>query len=378
MSKSCEALVEPAVLKWARESRRFPLAVAAKKIGVSEERLEAFETGARRPTVGQVRKMSSVYKRSMAALFLREPPAEIPPPHDYRRLPQVSPGDMSPELALAIRGAREHQASAQQLARLLIDELPRFGVNARTTDDPEVVAGRFRDALGVELNEQQRCRDAYKALRFWKDRVEAAGVLVFQASGVSTAEMRGFLLPASEFPAIVVNSSDSAFGRVFSLLHELAHLALGGDSLCNSHGDQGDGPVEAFCNRVAAATIMPATDVLSDAAVSVHDGPWSVSELEQISRRFGASVEAVLLRLVSLGRADQSEYSALRPCLSVRRAGQSGRGDYYNNVLSRLGRPLVRLALDASSSGLITLAEASRHLGVQAANFANLEKRALA
>ena len=97
---------------------------------------------------------------------------------------------------------------------------------ARLSDDPEVLAERTREALGLTLRQQKEWQTAYDALNGWRAVLEEQGVLVFQATEVEVSEMRGFSLGDETLPAVVVNIKDHPHGRVFTLLHEFVHLML--------------------------------------------------------------------------------------------------------------------------------------------------------
>jgi transcriptional regulator with XRE-family HTH domain len=58
---SIKAKVNPSLMKWARTSAGFSIAEAAKKIGVKEEKIEAWESNEDKPTVVQLRKVAQVY-----------------------------------------------------------------------------------------------------------------------------------------------------------------------------------------------------------------------------------------------------------------------------------------------------------------------------
>ena len=62
----------------------------------------------------------------------------------------------------------------------------------------------------------------------------------FQAEGIDVDEMRGFALSDHPLPVIVVNKKDSVRGRIFSMLHELAHILLGDSSISDSSIDGED------------------------------------------------------------------------------------------------------------------------------------------
>jgi transcriptional regulator with XRE-family HTH domain len=112
------ANVKPELLAWARTSRGFPLAVAAEKVGVTPALLQQWEAGEAAPTVAQLRKAATVYKRSLAVFFLPAVPADPSEkvPSDFRRLPGPGPAAVTPELRLALRTAHVQREAALELA----------------------------------------------------------------------------------------------------------------------------------------------------------------------------------------------------------------------------------------------------------------------
>ena len=85
-------------------------------------------------------------------------------------------------------------------------------------------------------------------------------------------------------------------GGIFTLLHELTHIMLKEGGICDFH----DADVEAYCNRVAGAALFPQESLLRSPTVRNHRGNdpnWSDAELRDLSRRFGGSREAALVRL---------------------------------------------------------------------------------
>jgi transcriptional regulator with XRE-family HTH domain len=66
---SIPAPVETSVLRWSRESCGLSTIAAARKLGLAEDRVEAWEAGTVVPTIAQLRKAAEVYKRSLAVFF---------------------------------------------------------------------------------------------------------------------------------------------------------------------------------------------------------------------------------------------------------------------------------------------------------------------
>ena len=96
MAKTPKITVKGAVLRWAREQRGLSVEIAAKRLQISVERLEAFEAATDQPSVAQLRNMSDKYKRPLIVLLLDTPPTTFTPLKDFRSLPQSDVGDFSP------------------------------------------------------------------------------------------------------------------------------------------------------------------------------------------------------------------------------------------------------------------------------------------
>ena len=251
MARSPKAIVDPALLVWARTTRRLEIEIAAKKLQVPPARLEAWEAGEASPSVSQLRKMADIYRRPLAMFFLPAVPVEPAEPHDFRRVQGAEAAALSAELSLAIRKARAQRETALELALSLGEEPRTLDLRVETSDAPEDVAAELRGLLGVTLDAQFATRNPHESLRLWRSAFEARGILVFQAGGVDVQEMRGFSVPGEPYPVIVVNSKDAPRARAFSLLHEATHLLLDEGGLCDFHEGPGTPQIEVFCNAVA-------------------------------------------------------------------------------------------------------------------------------
>jgi transcriptional regulator with XRE-family HTH domain len=70
---SIPALVEPAVLRWARETIGLSEVAAARKLGLPVDRVAQWESGEAQPTIVQLRKAADVYNRALGVFFLTAP-----------------------------------------------------------------------------------------------------------------------------------------------------------------------------------------------------------------------------------------------------------------------------------------------------------------
>lgn len=383
MARAAEALVTPAVLVWARESLGLSRAEAARKLKVKEERLAAWEddAGARRPTVNQLRKIADTYKRSLAVFFLPKAPKDFQVAmQDFRRLPGEEPHAMSMSLRLAVRKAVERRDVALELARALGVELPELTLTAELTEKPEDVAERIRTALGVPLEQQHSWANRYEALNGWRRVVEHLGILVFHADRIGMKDARGFSLNERPLPVIALNAKDAPQGRIFTLLHELTHLALREGGLCDLHEHDvktAGVDAEVFCNHVAGAVIAPGSALRNETLVLQHAPRrgWDDEEIDELARRFWMSREAMLRRLTLVGAATLAEYERFRATLqAMPKKPQKGFLSPPVKSLRNFGFFFSTLAIDAYHDEVITGSDLAGHLELKLKHLPKVEQ----
>ncbi len=392
MAASVPALVEPSVLRWARESVGLTPVAAARKIKVPDGRVEEWESGEAAPTVAQLRVAAAVYKRPLGVFFLPEPPKTFDAMRDFRRHQGAAAGDWSPELHGEYRRALTQRDYALELAEIEDTELPNTWRLEPLPDDDDAIAAAARKLLlsASPLPLPSGTGTAYEHLNVWLAGVEEAGVFVLATSGggVSTDEMRAFSLYFDTLPVIVVNGSDSPRGRLFSLLHEHAHLLLHTSGLCDTDTDlraiSPDRQLEARCNAIAAAVLMPRDAVLANPEVRARQhspSSWSYDALRSAAAPFGVSAEAILRRLVTLGQVDRDFYRARRDeFLAAYQEDEArtkpGGGNWYRNTARDRGKGYVRRVADAHRRRVIDSYTAASFLNVKVGQIARLAEEA--
>ena len=266
---SIPALVEPEMLKWARKSANLTSLAASRKIKVPEGRIEEWETGNVKPTIAQLRDAAKVYRRSLAVFFLAEPPQGFETLRDFRRLSEGGQGEWSAALHAEYRRAHEQRDIVLELTELDDDPPPtEWKLVVPSDDDALADAARERLRSLADLSAPTPRADEFKHLNYWTNALEEGGVLVMSTEGgeVPVDEMRAFSLYFDEVPVIMLNGADATRGRLFSMLHEYVHLLLHTEGLCDIKTDTRattpDRQLEARCNTLAAAILMPSAGVL--------------------------------------------------------------------------------------------------------------------
>jgi Zn-dependent peptidase ImmA (M78 family) len=390
MPRSTEALVEPDILRWARDAAGLSVDEAAHSLQTQPEKVQAWEEGATHPSMAQLRRMAAAYRRLLSDFYLPRPPENDPLPHDFRRLPGEVAFRYSKALRFQLRLARQRRAVALDLAAELDASVPALSGRLQLNQDTEGTGATLRELLGVTLAAQRTWREARASYNGWRAAIERAGVLVFQATAIAPAEMLGFSLPDRPLPVIGVNRKLHPNGRTFTLLHEAVHVFLGQSSICDIEEGQlrpaEEQHVEIFCNAVAGAALVPRSALLSEELVSAHPArprDWSEVELSSLGRAFGVSNEVVLRRLLTFGRTTQAFYAARRAfwgsLIDPQPAATADVDTEYRRnmpqeVISDLGRPFTRLVVDSYLNSFTSLADVSRHLGLRAQQVAKVRE----
>ncbi len=200
--------------------------------------------------------------------------------------------------------------------------------------------------------------------------------------------MRGFSISEASLPVVVLNGADSRRGRIFTLLHEYAHIAIHTSGVCDlsprrrveSDTDQ----IEVFCNQVAASALLPREGFLNDSIVESppRGGIWSDEDLTALAARYSVSREVVLRRLLTFELTTFEYYLEKRAefieeykeARRRRREQHKAHIPYYRLKVRDLGRRYVELALDAYHGAAISTSEAADYLDVKVRGIEQVER----
>jgi Zn-dependent peptidase ImmA (M78 family) len=254
------------------------------------------------------------------------------------------------------------------------DKPSSFAFSTEITADAEIAGTNLRRVLKVSLDEQRSWKDGRKAFNGWRSYAEVAGVMVLQTSDLTLDEMRAYSLYARTLPVVVVNRKDVPVARVFSLLHELVHLGLHTEGVCDLttavERPPEDQKLEVFCNAVAAAVLLPKSALLVHSIVTSHPASlaWDDQDIVQLARTFSTSREALLRRLLTLGLTSEAFYRQKREEYSIEYEARAPRKGFVTppaDIISLYGKPYVRLVLEGLEAGAVTTSDAADYLGLR-------------
>lgn len=361
------------ILVSAREAVNLSIHQAAIAIGISDENLKLAELGERPLTLAQLRLASEAYQVPIGYFYLKEfPDANKPIPIPDLRLEPGNVGVEHHRLNLEIKKCRDRRELFLELAKDLEEPIIEFKTLAG--NDFSAMAIKIRDRLGVKEVDLSRLGydDVYG---YWKEKIEDDGVLVYESQYLpDVTGVIGAAIFYEECPIILVKRGGDANERkLFTLLHEYAHL-LFGKSAINDIASQSAGylgnsesKLEADCNNLAAEILVPSYKVVR--AQFTNLAPKEM--MEALAQEFRVTYSTAAVCLKRLGLIAGNELSELlearKSAAADKKLLKSGDVKIPREHIMRqdMGRPTFKLVLNAYASGLLDIFDASSILNLR-------------
>lgn len=372
MKDSIHIEVNPAVLKWARESIALNKTKACESSGLTAKRLQQLEDGEKQPTLEELKKLAKTYKRTIATLLLKKQPKEKPLPKDCRTIDSKDHGKFNEKTLVAIRKAR---ALVQSLVELKQDAgfaIEPFRYSATMQTSAATLAQTLRREWGIsEISEIENHNHAFEA---YVEKVESLGVAVFQLS-LAQDNLRGFSITDEIIPIIgIKRSGENATGKIFTLFHELGHVILNQGGLCDITLSPDSIKIEKWCNTFAAEILMPSEELLNTALIREQaitgKKEWSKMDLIAVGKKFHVGPLAVLRCLLEKKLTSPTFYKEKHESWNKPGFGRAKKSEGRNiakEAFKEKGRTYVSLAFKAFDQNRIDLKDLSDFLGVRLA-----------
>ena len=380
--------VNPEILVWARETARFELDEAARKLGFrdtlkrrAKDRLNALEMGEDEPSRSVLVRMAQQYRRPLLTFYLSKPPAKGERGVDFRTLPAEHSGADETLLDALVRDVRARQSMVRAVLEDMEEDEPLEFVGSRRTEDGAAAALSSLQALvDVDLVAYRRQRDAATAFGLLRASVERAGIFVLikgdignYLTAIDTSVFRGFSISDEVAPFIVINDQDARPAWSFTLLHETVHLLLGQTGVGNARADS---EVERFCDDVAGEFLLPMEEL--DQLVLDQSGDiGAISERismfasqRNLSRAMVA-YKAFRRNLISqvtyaqLSATYRQQWRADREHTRAQAREQEGGPSFYIVRRYRLGNRIADLVQRTMRADVLSTSKAARILGVK-------------
>jgi len=378
--------INPDLIRWAVERSGLPFEELTAKF----PKLGEWQSGERMPTLKQLEDFAKKTMTPYGYLFLDKPPTESLNIPDFRTKDDRTPSRPSPNLIETLHAMRRRQ---YWMRDYLIEEgqeaLPFVG-EVKPPAPVKATAKRIRDALDLEEDWAEVCKDWEQAVSQLRSAIERIGILV-SITGVvglnntrklDPEEFRGFVLSDRHAPLIFVNGADSKSAQMFTLAHELAHVWLDKDGLFNLVNTlPANDAAETFCNQVAAEFLVPADKLRA----AWEEARTAGSPFRQLSRWFKVSPVVAARRALDLNlinrarlfafyRKDQEEWQERK----VReKKDRKGGPSFYTVQDIRLGRRFAYAVVCAAREGRLLYRDAYRLTDLKGDTFNEYANRLL-
>lgn len=362
------AFINPDILIWARRRSQLSQSVLAKKLSTSAETLNKWEMGQKAPTIRQAQAIAAKTHIPLGYLYLNEPPIERLDLPDLRTVNGIQPNSPSSELLELAALMRER---VSWYAEYLRDQglTSNNCVGRRSsTEDVNQIVNDIRRTLAISEGDYSADQDKY--LRLLIKKIEQAGILVMKQATIrnhrhlSVSEFRGFAISDPLAPLIFINFADVSCARLFTLIHELAHIWLGQSGISDAHPDT-DKAIEIKCNAIAAQFLVPEDQFLSSWQ---NERSW-MENILQLRRQFRTSRWVIARRAESLGKITLPQYreytAELRAEYVERDKNRNDGGDFYITKKSQISKPFSKAIVSEALSGKLLLREAGQLLDMR-------------
>ncbi|AVL71573.1 peptidase [Oligella urethralis] len=372
------AHINPQMLTWARERLGFSVSEFAKKIAQKEDKLAAWEAQMAKPTFKQAIDFAKKAQIPFSYLFLQEPPVEAPLLADLRTVGSHHLGKYSAELNDIIKLMQGRQFWYREfLLSEGASKLEFVGSYLNNLNVNELVKA-IRNQLDLStLKKRGNWEDYYRSLI---NKIEEVGVLVMRQSFLGhhtrplrVEEFRGFALVDEYAPLIFINQADAPGPRLFTLMHEFAHLWIGvsgvSDLSANAEKDS-----ERVCNAVAAELLVPETEFKKSWLVNLEN--WQ-EQLPSLAAHFHVSQWVIARRALTFGYIEPRSYqqfiNAEKNAFQSREK-QAGGPSYYRSKKSQMSPRFAKALINDALNGNTSLREAACLMQVKPANLTKFAK----
>jgi len=373
--------IKPEILRWAIERSGLKIDDSAPEIlQLAKEWINRTKT----PTLKKLEAFAKKVMVPLGYLFLDTPPVEKLPVADFRTFNDKLPRRPSPNL---IDTLHEMQARQEWMRDEAIENgIPPISFVGAVSETASVKEAAIQIKNYLELSDEwtKGCKNTDEI--FWKLRNAAddIGILVF-LNGIVGAnthrsldheEFRGFVLVDKYAPLVFINSNDTKTAKLFTLAHELVHLAMGKAGLFNLRNlEAGQKASEIRCNEIAAEMLVP-SEVFSE--------QWKADDsFDNLAKYFGVSKLVIARRALdhhfisrdqffSFYQKNRNQWEQQKE--QKKAEGRSG-GDFYTTTNSRLSRRFVLAVFSAVGAGELLHRDAYNLMGLRGRTFENFKQK---
>ncbi|PAF43527.1 ImmA/IrrE family metallo-endopeptidase [Helicobacter sp. 11S02596-1] len=309
-----------------------------------------------------LKKLTEIAKASnipFAYLFLDQLPQEKPLLPDFRG--NTNKG-FSPALKSCIASSLKKQEWHR--AYLVRNGYSKFLENKNLNTNAELIieAKRLIGFSGSSKDSFKAFKDSLENHQFIVQQTGVAKNNTYRA--ISIEECRGYAIYDEYAPLIFINSKDrSKKGKIFTLLHELAHILLkqSGVSL-----DDFTQAIEYRCNEIAGEILMPSNKFMDiwERGVGLQDNITRLKEHFKLASSLAIATKALLRGLIDKQEYDDFKREQQNKFIEDENTKSLKGGDHYNNVRASNGEAFAKKVIIDTINGYETYKDALNLLDI--------------
>ena len=375
--------IQPEIIRWALSQ------VQEEKLGEKlMENITQWLNGTKKPTFNQIEDFSKKANIPLGYFFLQTPPQEKLDLLEFRTVDSVQLANPSRNLIDTIHEMEEIQDWMRDYRQEMgFDVLPLVGSMKKVKDSSKIVK-RIRKDLEINDCWFEKCRDTREAFNHIRHQLEECGVVVMMNGVVGknthraldVNEFRAFAMVDEWAPLIFINSADSSGAKLFSLMHEIAHIWIGEDDLFNDrHSNTAKvRSVEMVCNAVAGELLVPG-NVFLDKWDSCNASADVFDSITELARYFRCGEVVIARKALDCGKINSKIYGqvvqrAIEHYNNMTQNKEHGGGNYYNTMGTRLDGGFVRALCESVNMGRTSYTEAYRLTNTTRKTFSDVAK----
>lgn len=177
---------------------------------------------------------------------------------------------------------------------------------------------------------------------------------------LSIQEFRGFAISDPYAPVVFINLRDAPSARLFTLIHEIAHLWIGKSGISTAKANE-TRKEERFCNAVAGEFLAPTRLMMAhwSERKTIQENTSDIAKLLHVSRY------VIARRALDLGFIEPDAYNDYYQQLMAEfNASHGAGGNYYAGVQNKNSVRFSKALMVETLSGRVLLRDAGRLLGI--------------
>ncbi|WP_156855383.1 ImmA/IrrE family metallo-endopeptidase [Oceanobacillus sp. AG] len=334
--------------------------------------------GELQPTLRQLEEFAKATSTPLGYFFLEHPPVEeLPIPH-YRTIEDGGREQPSPDLIETLHMMQRRQDFIRDYFERYVGDTLSFVGSYKGTSVRELTE-KINQILEIDSEWAKSQKTYQDALNYLTDRCERKRIMVM-INGIvgyntqrplDVEEFRGFVLVDNMAPLIFINGKDAKSAQIFTLIHEIAHIAIGSSAVVEAHPlNRVNEDAEVLCNNAAAEFLCP-----MDAFQSAWHSHYGDGEVyKTLANIFKVSPIVIGRRALDLNIITRAEFFRFYHSYieEIQRdlgpANPSG-GNFYNNTRIRLGSLFSRVINYETKSGALQYTDAYNLTGLKRTTF---------